>query len=267
VHNHYYRKRGFGWGEFAGGTMMGIMVGTMANRPQQPAQPQVVYVRRPNGDTNPRDAELELEIERERAKARALELELERLKAEHQPRATQPGSGGPGTYEHASGKETDNSQRDLRGNATLSGTNNYQVEEGSKEFTAGDKTKNTFDSSGRVIRPETIQLGAEEGDEGHRLEKSKIKYAGDSMVGFHEHGARSEGEEYEFDRSDREYERSKIKYVGDSMVGFHEHGAREGEEYEFDRSDIKYEGENMVGYEKEGKAGSEEDDKGSSDDD
>jgi hypothetical protein len=82
VNNHYYEERGFGWGEFAGGTMLGIMAGSMANQPQQQTQPTVVYVQQPNADTPQRDQDLELEIERERAKARALELELEMLRAE-----------------------------------------------------------------------------------------------------------------------------------------------------------------------------------------
>ncbi len=85
VHNHYYEERGFGWGEFAGGTALGLMMGAAANQPQQQTtQPTVVYVQQPTEDTTAQQEALELEIERERAKARALELELERLRAERE---------------------------------------------------------------------------------------------------------------------------------------------------------------------------------------
>ena len=55
------------------GTILGLVVGSLANQPHQVAQPQpqVVVVQ-----ANPQRY-LELEIERERAKARTLELELE----------------------------------------------------------------------------------------------------------------------------------------------------------------------------------------------
>ncbi len=57
----------------ASGTILGLVVGSLANQPHQVAQPQpqVVVVQ-----ANPQRY-LELEIERERAKARTLELELE----------------------------------------------------------------------------------------------------------------------------------------------------------------------------------------------
>ncbi len=79
--HHYHRDNGAAWGALAGGTMLGLVMGSMANQPQE-SQATVVYVQQPNADTQNRDKELELEIERERAKARALELELEKLRAE-----------------------------------------------------------------------------------------------------------------------------------------------------------------------------------------
>lgn len=64
------------WVALAGGTMLGLVVGSLANQPPPPpAQPQVVVV------GAERQRQMELEIELERAKARTLELlvELERL--------------------------------------------------------------------------------------------------------------------------------------------------------------------------------------------
>ena len=55
----------------ASGTILGLVVGSLANQPHQVAQPQVVVVQANQ------QRYLELEIERERAKARTLELELE----------------------------------------------------------------------------------------------------------------------------------------------------------------------------------------------
>lgn len=82
VHHHYHRDDGAAWGALAGGTVLGLVVGSMANQPQQAAQPQVVYVEQAPDQPTPRDPDLELEIERERARVRALEEELERLRAE-----------------------------------------------------------------------------------------------------------------------------------------------------------------------------------------
>ena len=55
----------------ASGTILGLVVGSLANQPHHVAQPQVVVV--------PANQQryLELAIERERARARTLELELE----------------------------------------------------------------------------------------------------------------------------------------------------------------------------------------------
>ncbi|MDV2480080.1 MAG: hypothetical protein RX317_07525 [bacterium] len=55
----------------ASGTILGLVVGSLANQPHHVAQPQVVVVQANQ------QRYLELEIERERAKARTLELELE----------------------------------------------------------------------------------------------------------------------------------------------------------------------------------------------
>ncbi len=84
VHHHYHRSRGASWGAFAGGTALGLVMGTMANQPQQTTQPTVVYVQQPNGDATEQQQYLEQEIERERSKRIALEQELERLRAERQ---------------------------------------------------------------------------------------------------------------------------------------------------------------------------------------
>jgi hypothetical protein len=82
VHNHYHRDDGAVWGALAGGTMLGLVVGSMANQPEQPAQPQVVYVQQAPDQQTPTDTDLEFEIERERARVRALEEELQRIRAE-----------------------------------------------------------------------------------------------------------------------------------------------------------------------------------------
>lgn len=55
----------------ASGTILGLVVGSLANQPHHVAQPQVVVVQANQ------QRYLELEIERERARARTLELELE----------------------------------------------------------------------------------------------------------------------------------------------------------------------------------------------
>lgn len=81
--NNNGHDHGYNWGAFAGGTVMGLVMSSAANQPQQQTQPTVVYVQQTTEDTDTRQ-HLELEIERERAKRLALEAELERLKAERQ---------------------------------------------------------------------------------------------------------------------------------------------------------------------------------------
>jgi hypothetical protein len=66
----------------AGGTLLGLVIGSTAAQAQQPAQPQVVVIQQPSDDATPVQHRLELEIERERLKRIALEQELERLRAE-----------------------------------------------------------------------------------------------------------------------------------------------------------------------------------------
>ena len=81
VHHHYYDS-GATWGALAGGTMLGIVLGSMASQPRQDTQSAVVVVQQPVDDATTQQRYLELEIERERARVRALEEEIARLKAE-----------------------------------------------------------------------------------------------------------------------------------------------------------------------------------------
>lgn len=83
-HNHrHHRDNGAAWGAFAGGTILGMVVSSAANQPNQSAETTVVYIQQPTDDDyTARQKYLEEEIERERAKARALEAEIERLSAE-----------------------------------------------------------------------------------------------------------------------------------------------------------------------------------------
>ncbi len=81
-HHGHHDDSGAVWGAMAGGTLLGLFVGSTAAKAQQPAQPQVVVVQQPSDDATPAQHSLEMEIERERLKRIALERELERLRAE-----------------------------------------------------------------------------------------------------------------------------------------------------------------------------------------
>jgi hypothetical protein len=81
-HHRHHGDSGAVFGAMAGGTLLGLVIGSTAAQAQQPAQPQVVVIQQPSDDATPVQHSLELEIERERLKRIALEQELERLRAE-----------------------------------------------------------------------------------------------------------------------------------------------------------------------------------------
>lgn len=83
-HHHHHRHHSTGaiWGAAVGGTMLGMVVGTMASQPRQATQPQVVVVQPQTTDTSyAQQNYTALELERERARRIALEREIERLRA------------------------------------------------------------------------------------------------------------------------------------------------------------------------------------------
>lgn len=82
-HHRHHSDTGAIWGAAVGGTMLGLVAGSMASQPQQAPQPQVVVVQPQATDTGYTQKEFDqkVELERERARRIALEQEIARLRA------------------------------------------------------------------------------------------------------------------------------------------------------------------------------------------
>lgn len=80
--HHHHRHHGDVWGAAIGGTMLGIVLGSVANQPKQAAQPTVVVVSPQTGDSTAQHHEfLALELERERTRNLALKREIMLIRA------------------------------------------------------------------------------------------------------------------------------------------------------------------------------------------
>lgn len=81
--HHRHHDTGAIWGAAVGGTMLGLVAGSMASQPQQAPQPQVVVVQPQSTDTGYTKKQFDqtVELERERARRLALEKEIARLRA------------------------------------------------------------------------------------------------------------------------------------------------------------------------------------------
>jgi hypothetical protein len=82
-HHHRHHDTGAIWGAAVGGTMLGLVVGSMASQPREATQPQVVVVQPQTSDASfTQQNYTQLELERERTRRIALEMEIERIRAD-----------------------------------------------------------------------------------------------------------------------------------------------------------------------------------------
>jgi hypothetical protein len=103
--NNHDHSRGVAWGPMVGGTILGIVLSSMANQSKQETQQQVEVVQQPADDATAQ--QLAEEIERERQKSLALEKEIARLKAasktkrDHKDNSKMESAVAPSTMESA----------------------------------------------------------------------------------------------------------------------------------------------------------------------
>lgn len=82
VHHYHDDDDGAVWGALAGGTVLGVVMSSMANQPSQDTQATVVVVQQPDGYNARQRQSLQQEIEEERARQKALEEEIRRIRAD-----------------------------------------------------------------------------------------------------------------------------------------------------------------------------------------
>ena len=85
--HHHRRHHGNHGGDIAvaavGGTMLGLVMGSVISQPQQAPQPQVVVVQQPTSNTSTSAEQYQaLSLERERARNDALEREIALIRAQ-----------------------------------------------------------------------------------------------------------------------------------------------------------------------------------------